>query len=387
MNSYTEYPIPARPISAVDAIAPAFRRMKSILAGPFRLGFFLKICLFVALCDTGFISATFSYPVQGANAAMSGANGIHHGGNFLARGMPGLGTISAGILLLLAVLALIGIAFWIACTYAFCRLRFTVLDLAIYREGGIRRAWRKYGPQAWRYFGLTILVGLVFLLLMAAVIGPFIPAFIRVSRTMDPAHPNPFALLQLMFPLFLGILFLSLLGMVIDAMIRDFMLPPMAIEDAPIESALRRFFGLLRSDFGSMLLYVFMRIVLSIAITACLAIVCLIPVGLLGLLAFVVGLPLYYSLWQGGAQMLFAIYVAVAGTVVLSLYFLSLITIYGVNGVFKLCYAVIFYGARYPELGSRLEPGSGQQAAREETLPPAPQAPGMLPVIEPPPVW
>lgn len=387
MNAYSEYPTPVRPLSAIDAIVPAFRRTKSILAGPFRLGFFLKICFFVALTDAGFLSAMFSYPMQGANAAMSGAGVIHPRGNFLAAGMPGLGAIGAGVLILLAVLALIGIAIWIGFTYVFCRLRFTVLDLVIYREKSIRSAWRKYGPQTWRYFGLSILVGLAFLLIMAAVIGPFIPAFLRVTRGMDPAHPNPFALLQLMLPLFLAILLLSVVGLIVDAMMRDFLLPPMAIEDAPIESALGRFFGLLRSEFGSMLLYIFMRLVLAFALSACLAIVCIIPVGVLALLAFLVGLPLYHSLWQGGAQLLFAVYVALAGTIVLGLYFLALSTIYGVTGVFKLCYAVIFYGARYPELGNRLEPGFGRQTTPEEILPPTPPSPGILPAIEPPPVW
>ena len=394
MNSIPDYHATARPISAADAIAPAFRRARTILGVPFRLGFFLKICFFAALTESGFFSAVFSYPIQGASAASQA--GVHHmhgapADNFLASAIGPLGALGAGVLLLLFAAALVVLIVWAIFLYLFCRLRLTVLDLAIFREGGVRRAWRKYSRQAWRYFGLTILTMLVFLLIMAAVIGPFVPAFVRISRSMDPTHPDPFALIGLMLPLFVAIISLSLLGVVVDAIIRDFLLPPMIVEDASIESALGRFFRMLRHEPGQTSLYIFLRIVLSIVFSALLSIVFLIPVAIMALVAILIGIPLYHSLWQGGGQVFFILYVALAACCVLVSYFLAITVVFGATSIFKLCYAVIFYGARYPELNNLLDP---PQHVPEPALPPTPppsDAPPLPPFpephTEPPPLW
>lgn len=388
MNSRAEHSPPVKPISAVDAIAPAFRRTRSILAAPFRLGFFLKICFFVALAESGFVSASFSYPVEAVNLLAHGRlNAVHGGSSFLADGMGAMaGGISLMIALLILVLAAVGLAAGCVLAYLFCRLRFTVLDLAIYREGSIGRAWRKYGRQAWRYFGLSILVGLVWLLVAAAILGPFIPALLRIARSMDAANPDPFAMLGLLFPLIGAVLLLSLLGVLVDALIRDFLLPPMAVEDAPLEEALRRFFGLLREDFGSVALYLLLRFVVSFALSVALGILFLVPVAILGLLAFAVGTVLYHALWTGGAQFFVVAYAVAAAAIVLLLYFLGVVAVFGVNGFFKQCYAVIFFGSRYPALGDLLEPPPSDGNA-DEGPPPPPLPPESFPETGPPPVW
>ncbi|HVJ08305.1 MAG TPA: hypothetical protein VM554_07960 [Acidisarcina sp.] len=386
MNSIAGYSAPLKPISAVDALVPAFRRTRSILAAPFRLGFFLKICFFVALAESGFLSAAISYPVRGANAfPYSRAVHLHPATNFLADGWGIVGALSMGLLLLFAVVAILGIALLCVALYLLCRLRLTVLDLAIYRQGLIRKAWSRYRQQTWRYFGITLLAGLAFLLMFAAVIGPFLPAFIRIARTTNASSPDSYVMFRLLLPFLGAILALSFLGVLVDAVIRDFLLPPMAIEDASIESALARFFGVLRSGMGSTVLYLFLRTVISTLLSACLGIVLVIPVALLGLLAYAGGAVLYHSLWMGGAQFLFLIYVAAAATVLLLLYFSSMVTVFGVTGVFKLCYAVIYFGARYPALGALLESQFGATPIPPE--PRLPRPPGDLPMIEPPPVW
>src|SRR5271170_44227 len=52
-------------LSPLDALGPAFRRTREVLAAPFRLGFFLKIALIAALTQPTFYSATISYPIRG----------------------------------------------------------------------------------------------------------------------------------------------------------------------------------------------------------------------------------------------------------------------------------------------------------------------------------
>jgi hypothetical protein len=378
-----------KPVSATDALGPAFRRVRSVLAEPFRLGFFLKLCLTFALAEAGFVSSSFSYPIQGSNAVMrhAGQRFAPGASNFLVDGLGSLGALGLGLLLLIVGVGIIALLIWVAMIYLFCRLRFTALDLALYREGRVRQAWRKYRRQGWRYFGLNLLVGLVFLLVMAATIGPFIPAFVRIARTVDPAHPNPVAIFSLMLPLLGAIIFLSILWWVVDAVIRDFLLPPMAIEDAPIESALERFFSLLREDFGQVSLYLFMRLIVTFALSACLWIAALVPLGAMALACFGIGAALYRALWQGGGAgaFFFILYAVGAGSLILILYFLCITAIFGTVGVFKQCYAFIFFGARYPLLGSLLDGGTAPVDAVVNQPPPAP--PLNFPAIEPPPVW
>jgi hypothetical protein len=377
-----------QPVSATDAIGPAFRRVRSILAEPFRLGFFLKLCLIFALAEAGFVSASFSYPIQGTNAAIRHGNKFAPAtSNFLADGLGSIGALGLGLLLLIVAAVMIAILVWVVAVYLFCRLRFTALDLALYREGRVRQAWRKYRRQGWRYFGLTLLCGVVFLLVMAAVLGPFVPAFVRIAKSMDPAHPNPVAIFSLMLPLLGAIIFLSILWWVVDAVIRDFLLPPMAIEDAPIESAVERFFALMRADFGQVALYLFMRLIVTFALSACLWIAAFIPLGVLALVCFGVGVPLYHSFWQGGGAgaFIFILYVVGAGCAFLVLYLIAITAIFGTVGAFKQCYAFTFFGARYPLLGALLEGGPAPSDVVLNEPPPTP--PMNLPAIEPPPVW
>src|SRR5271168_790360 len=56
-------------LSPLDALGPAFRRTREVLAAPFRLSFFLKIALIAALTQPSFYSASLSYPLQGAQFA------------------------------------------------------------------------------------------------------------------------------------------------------------------------------------------------------------------------------------------------------------------------------------------------------------------------------
>src|SRR5277367_5008601 len=57
-------------LSPLNALGPAFRRTREVLATPFRLGFFLKIALIAALTQPAFYSASLSYPLQGAQFAL-----------------------------------------------------------------------------------------------------------------------------------------------------------------------------------------------------------------------------------------------------------------------------------------------------------------------------
>jgi hypothetical protein len=379
-----------KPLSPVDALGPAFRRTRTVLGQPFRFWFFVKIALVAALTQPSFFSAAISYPMQAAQFALLGR--MHHPrtyppyGNSFQSG-PGMMHMGAIALVVLVALIAIGVVVWIAMTYAFCRLRFTLFDLVVYRQGRVGQAWSKYGRQSWRFLGLVVLVMLVFLLAAALTMGPLLLHFVVAIQGMDPQvlQANPFAVLGNIFPLIAIGLVLGLLWSIADAVMQDFLLPPLAIEDASLESSFRRFFGLLGERFGSVLVFLLLRFVVGLGLAWVGLVVVMLIVVVLGLGGAAVGMLLYHSLWQyglGGHAVFFA-YVSGAALVVVGLYLLLLIAVYGAAAIFKQAYAAYFFGSHYPELGYRLEPPDEELVGARvpSPLPPLPS------LQEPPPVW
>ena len=379
-------------LSPVDALGPAFRRTREVMAVPFRLGFFLKIALVAALTQPGFYSMIFSYPIQGAQFAAGSA--MKHGHNALPASefSGGAGAMAGGIFLAsLAISLLIGVVVWVLVTYLFCRLRFTLFDLVVYRRGRVREAWSKYGSQTWRYFGVVLLVSFVFLIAAAATIGPLIIHMLGAFKTIAAAganpNPNPWPLLEQMLPI-IGVGFLlGLVWVVVDAVLQDFVLPPMAVENAPIEGAFGRFFALLREDFGSVLLYLLLRFMIALGISWVLMIVVFVALVFLGIGGLAVGFGLYHAMWQGGigARVAFVAMAAAMALILMAVYLLAVIAVYGIAAVFKQSFAAYFFGSRYLELGNRVEPPAAEHPAEEKIEPLLPPMPP--PLSEPPPVW
>ena len=328
------------PLSPLDALGPAFRRTREVLAEPFRLGFFLKIALIAALTQPSFYSATITYPLDGLQFAFmphagrhTGFSGVGYGSNFMA--MPKLAAF--GVLAILALIV-IGVALWVLFAYLYCRLRFTLFDLVVYKRGRVGRAWSAYGRQSWRYFGLIILVSLAFLIVAAVVIGPALLNFIRVIKPLAStgSNPDPFAMLGAIFPFLLAAIAVGLLWAVVDSLMQDFLLPPIAIDDAPLESALSRFFHLARTNFGSLALYVLLRFVVGIGMTWVLMLVFFAILVIGGVALYGVGTLMYHALWISTVGQVVCVALAIlVGLIVLAIYFAAIISIYGVSAVFK----------------------------------------------------
>jgi hypothetical protein len=389
-------------LSPLDALGPAFRRTREVMAQPFRLGFFLKIALVAALTQPAFYSTSISYPIQGAQFAALRSLGARsavggYGSSFAAETAfpgPNFGGLAVFGIAAFAVLAVVGLLIWIGIAYLYCRLRFTLFDLVVSKRGRVRQAWSGYGPQAWRYFGLVLLVGLAFLVVSLVIIGPALLNFIHTVVPLAKAgtSPDPFALLGSMLPFVLSIFLVAALWAVVDALMQDFLLPPMAIEDAPLESAFGRFFRLLRTDLGSVVVYVLLRFAVGIGLTWILMLAVFLALLLAGLATFGVGVLLYHLLWASLAGQVVCVALAIlAGIVALVVYLAAIVSVYGISAVFKQSYAAYFFGGRYPELGDRLEPPAPSLVVEEATgvEPPSPPATTSIlpPFAEAPPVW
>jgi len=365
------------PVSATDAIGLAFTHTRTVLAPtPFRLGRFFKLALLAAVTQASFLSVSISYPVQGAQVGL--LSHAHHSAEQFSAG-DGIGAIAGGVgLVLIVLLAGLGLLLTLVYLYLLSRARATLFDLVVFRGGRIREAWRRRGPAAWRYFGLSLLAMLIFLTLLAATLGPFLVRFFKVMTAQPGGSAVSPAAGSLMLTL-VGLIWLLLpLWIAIDALLQDFILPGLALDQqAPVAAAFARLGTVFRRAPGQMLLFLVLRTIVPLGIGIALGLVTLVGAGLIALGGYGVGRVLYNALWSGGlgAHTVFFAYVAGAVLVVAVIYWIGITAVYGVTGVFRASYAALFYAGYYPELAEALE--GGISPPKETQLPPPPRPAGI----------
>ncbi len=379
------------PLSPVDALSPAFSRARTILTRPglvpgqptpFSFWFFLKIAVAAGLTQGNvytFIVILGFETVAIAIALTAGALG-RAGTSLNSAGGLSAPAVAAIALAFLFVL-IIGVLF----AWLWCRLRFALFDLVVYRHGLVGRAWAPYASQSWRFLGLMIVIGLGFALILSLTAGPFLLHFIIAVRHLTPQQLNsdPTFFFAHIIPLY-GIIFVFvILAGLVNAIAQDFLLPPMAIEDSPLGASFSRFFQLLRARFWYVALYLLLRIVLALGIAWVGMMAVFIVLLIFGAGGFGLGFLLYHAFWHAGpgGPALFILYCVLAGLFLFALYFLGVLLVYGVVAVIMQSYAVCFYGSYYPPLGDRLEPASIPGPSQ---APPNPFASSDPPLPEPP---
>lgn len=384
-----------RPLSPVEAISPAFHRTRTVLLppgavpgqnAPFRFWFYFKVVLTAAFTQSSFYGASIGFFMQGIFMAMSfaGAGSTLHR---LPIGAPS--RLTSVILVLAVVLGAIAIAVWILLGWLWCRLRFTLFDLVVFRHGRVGVAWSRYSAPAWRFLGIAILITLAFVALLAVTAGPLLFHLVLTVRNLTPQqiNANPAIILSHILPMYGIMLVFFVLVFLVDAIMQDFILPPMALENAPAESSARRFFHLLRTNSGSFVLYLILRLALQMGLGVAASLVLFVVLGVVAFAGVGLGFVLYHSLFHAGpaGAMLFILYCVIAGLLGLAFYILTVTCIGGTIAVFRQCYAVYYYGSHYQQLGDFLEPPPEGIAAAAHPVPPP--LPVMPPVQQPPPVW
>jgi len=343
-------------ISAADAISPAIRRTRNFLFRPFRLGTYLKLCL-VAMITEGF----------GGNTNFSGTGGHHS-----SRHASTLPSYTHGsfkpewIAASIAALALVMlICFFLY--YLITRLRFAYFHCLIHNIREIRPGWHLYREPATRFFWLNVVVGLCFLLLMGLIALPFAAGFLGVFRNLAAGgHPNLGVILALLLPLIPIILLLILVGLAIDLILRDFMLPHFALENATAGQAWAAAWARIRNEKGSFFAYALLRILLPIVALIVLFVVLILPVIVFIAVVAVVEVAIHAA-FTGSAAALGIFLQASIGVLAFGVALLVGIAFGGPLSTAIREYALIFYGGRYRPLGDILYP------------PPPPQQPPIIP--------
>jgi hypothetical protein len=330
-------------LSAMQAITPAVERTRNLLFRPFAWGSFLKLCA-VGVLTEGF----------GGNFNSSHNSPPAHVG---AGSMPFHFTpnVIAALVFLGVALLVLAIVFF----YLVIRLRFAMFDCLIHESKLIAPGWRKYRFQAFRFFLVSIAVGFVLLLALIAVLFPFAAGFVRLFHETQRGGPFPImAALGLILPLIPIFLLFVLLALAVDLILRDFMLPHFALENASAGQAWAAVRAHIAHEMGSFFLYAVLRIVLpiaaGIALMIALAIPCLFVFGSLGGAMVALHIAVHHAAM--GILIAGSFFEAILGLIIAAL---ALLLILGVGG--PLCiairnYALVFYGGRYQALGDILYP-------------------------------
>jgi hypothetical protein len=359
------------PISAVDAISPAFEHARQQLVRPFRASQWAKLGLVGLLAGEmgsgggGCSPGSFQMPTRPNNS------------QHLLAALPTVNPMLYASLI--AVLIVAGFVLLVLFLYVNSVMRFVLFDSVVAKECRIWHSWcGRQGPGR-RLFIWQILLALASVAGLTILVGiPAGFAFLVGWLRNPKEHMIPLILGGM--ALFFGLLLFVVAQLVIHVMTKDFVVPQMALEEISAIEGWRRLWPQIKCETGGYAAYIGMKIVMAIGAAIILGIVSaivillfLIPVGGLGAVAVIGGMA------AGLTWNLYTITLAVVvGAIALFslLYVISLISVPAV--VFFPAYSIYFLASRYPALDALLHP-----KAPPAMPPPPPDQPPLLPTPEP----
>ncbi len=352
------------PISAVDAITPAFQHARQQLLQPFRAGQWAKLGL------VGLLAGEMSSGGGGCNpGAFRVPTHPNSSQRFLDAGLPKANPML--YISLIAVLIVAALVLIVLFLYANSVMRFVLFDSVVAKECHIRESWvRRQGPGR-RYFFWQILLSLVSAAGLIILVG--IPAgFAFLVGWLKEPKEHMIPLILGGMALFFVFLAFIVTQLVVHVMTKDFVVPQMAVEEINAIEGWRRLWPQLKREKGGYAGYIGMKIVMALGaalvlgiISAIVILLVAIPVGGLGAVAVIAGMT------AGLTWNIYTITLAVVVgclALVFILYAISLISVPAV--VFFPAYSIYFFASRYPALDTLLHP--------------APLPPPELPPLPPP---
>lgn len=339
------------PLSAVEAITPAFAHTKRQLFQPFRLWIWARLAV-VSLLTGEFAGG--SWGGTGNFNVPSTTGGGRKPDEFLSLADPTWDVVRE-FLPWVVVGVLVVVALGLILLYIASVFRFILFEAVLSDRCGLRQGWRRWQQAGWSYF----LWQVGFSLVLTAVLALFVAAPIYLAWRAGLFHEpdKHFGLLLLggvvLFFLFLG---LALLGAVVSLFAKDFVVPLMAMENRGVVDAWQRLLPLLRAEKWAYAGYVLMKIVLALGSAI-----------LFGIIGVIVLLVLLFGLGVIGVALVLA---GKAAGLTLNVYTIALAILLGVAAlgfvffvvafvstpatVFFQAYTLRFFGSRYPRLGEML---------------------------------
>jgi hypothetical protein len=332
-----------RTITAADAISPAIQRTREFLFRPFNWGTYLKLGLVAIITEGG------------------GNNFRSHGGSPEGHGpMPRSPIDIPPVLIAESVAALLlALVVVMFVFYLITRLRFAYFHCLIHNVKLIRPGWWLYRDQASRFFWMNVGVGFCFLLAVVLIALPFIGGFARLFHEMQQGGPfDVKLLLSLLLPLIPIILLLALAGFLTDMILRDWMLPHYALDNATAGEAWSRVWAHIKLEKRQFIVYAVLRVVLPAIAMICVFVVLIVPgLALAGSLAAVeLGLHSAFADSTGGSAVVGVLLEVFFGVLAFGFALLASICLGGPISTAVREYSLIFYGGRYQALGDILYP-------------------------------
>ena len=339
-----------QPISAVDSVAPAIERTKEFLFRPFKWSTYLKLGL-VAIITEGL----------GSNFHSSSAHADHgagHGGLGASSQFPPFHITPQWIAIGVAA-GLLAMILSIVIFYLITRLRFAFFHSLIRNIKEIGPGWRLYRDQASRFFWLNIVVGICFMVLVVLVALPFAAGFWRLFQAnQQGAHFDIGLFLALILPLIPIIILLVIAGVLSDLILRDWMLPHIALDNATAGEAWRQVRARIKAEKRQFIVYAILRVILpTIAAIGIFIVLALPGLMLAGSLAAIEwGVHSAFAGSTGSSWLVGVVLEVFFGLVAFGFALLASICIGGPLSTGVREYALIFYGGRYKALGDILNP-------------------------------
>jgi len=326
-----------RRYSAAEAITPAWEHAKAWLWQGTSKKVFLQLAAVATLAGT--FSATAGFNSGNFRERMRGINARQHAANPQFAHAPHLH--GAALIPIFIVLAVLGAILF----YLSVRFKFVLVNALATRRREIRLIWDLYADITWQWIALTLVLTLV-----AAALG--FSAFFGLRHTTLGQAGNVFMVV-------LGIL--GGIALAIAAWIlRDFVLPVLALEGATIGFAWERAMGVLSAEPGEFALYFLLKIVFTFLLAICRAIVFVIAAIVLVIPFVIVGVIPAIFLRHGAlglaGGLIFVLIALVLGLIYAAVCILLLVAINGPITAFFTSWGLYFYGGRYPLLGEMLEP-------------------------------
>jgi hypothetical protein len=336
------------PRSATAAIAPAFEHAKRQLFRPFRPGQWLRLGFVGFLAGEGGsggcnMQRPWNSPSPSTPSTTPSVPDFH---SFL--GSQWLTTIAIGIVIILIVIV---VFMWIG-----SRMRFVLFDSVVSRECQVRAYWRRRGLPGWRYFVFQLLFAVVSLVLLGLWVGgPLVVAASNGWFTHPAEHIGALVAGGLLL-LNTGLAILVVLT-VVQVLIKDFVVPQMALDGITVSEGWRHLSALVRADPWSYAGYLGLKCLLAIASGIVLFVpimiaflILLIPIGGIGAL-LAVGGRTAGLVWNPVTIGL----VVIGGGLALLAMLVVTCVISAPVVVFFPAYSMYFFADRYPALANALQ--------------------------------
>ena len=363
-----------QPISAIDAMTPAFSDTGRILFKPFRWRRWWRmglLALATGEMGSGF-SCNFNFPANFPKDTSTGQHQLLEGNPFPQ--FPQLGHIDPALIAALATVLVIGI-FTLVVVHAYVSsvLRFVLFEAVAEERFALIEGWKRRHRLGLRFFLFLIVMGLISLAGFALLAG--IPLMMTVhARSAGQAAP---ILAWLAFIPFLFLFFVLLI--LVYVFTKDFAVPIMALENVGVGPAMKRVWSMMKERPGSYAGYAGMKLLLSIAAAIGFSIVqfmvmliILLPVAAVAI-AVGVSSPGFYR----DPAILAAL--ITLGVLLLFVIFYMLAVIGSPITVFFQSYAFEFFGSRYLPLWQVMHPAPPPPPPASPPLPPAPT--GSMPAM------